>query len=256
MNGTSRPAATTTIVAVAARSRQRVEGGRGLRSGLGDPAGPIPECQCGAPFGDPADSGSPVALRPRLATGVLFRGGQSIPTGIASGAPAIGDGDRRWATLPSGDWRANGDVVRAHWLVCTGQCGGRRDGLQEVWCDWAVDLHTRRCADATSGHYKARMAVGKVPVLKYYSWSIGRPPGIARRIVPKAAWGCRNADLLGRIGERESGPPADKTRTAREYPIGGSADRVRRGREHRIVFRWGRPGAHSQYGDGCLRPRF
>ena len=27
-----------------------------------------------APFGDPADSGSPVALRPRLATGVLFRG--------------------------------------------------------------------------------------------------------------------------------------------------------------------------------------
>ena len=29
-----------------------------------------------APFGNPADSGSPVALRPRLATGVLFRGGR------------------------------------------------------------------------------------------------------------------------------------------------------------------------------------
>jgi hypothetical protein len=27
-------------------------------------------------FGNPADSGSPVALRPRLATGVLFRGGR------------------------------------------------------------------------------------------------------------------------------------------------------------------------------------
>jgi hypothetical protein len=42
-----------------------------------DPAVTIPK-HTGAPFGNPADSGSPVALRPRLATGVLVRGGHSI----------------------------------------------------------------------------------------------------------------------------------------------------------------------------------
>src|SRR6185436_9859217 len=38
-----------------------------------DPTRSIPEHGL-APFGNPADSWSPVALRPRLATGVLFRG--------------------------------------------------------------------------------------------------------------------------------------------------------------------------------------
>ncbi len=51
---------------------------RGVRSGGGcgafvDPARAIPEHRS-APFGNPADSESPVALRPRLATGVPFRG--------------------------------------------------------------------------------------------------------------------------------------------------------------------------------------
>ena len=44
------------------------------------PACPIPKHEA-APFGDPADSVSPVALRPRLATGVLFRGGRSDQRG-------------------------------------------------------------------------------------------------------------------------------------------------------------------------------
>ena len=42
---------------------------------LVDPSRAIPEHEA-VPFGHPADSGSPVALRPRLATGVLFRGGR------------------------------------------------------------------------------------------------------------------------------------------------------------------------------------
>ena len=50
-------------------------GRRRSRHELVDPARSIPE-HVAAPFGNPADSGSPVALRPRLATGVLFRGGR------------------------------------------------------------------------------------------------------------------------------------------------------------------------------------
>lgn len=45
---------------------------------------PIPERHRLAPFGSPAGSGSPVALRPRLATGVLFRGPSVIPDGAVA----------------------------------------------------------------------------------------------------------------------------------------------------------------------------
>ena len=68
--------------------------GGGWRSGvLVDPAGPIPKRHSiTPPFGNPASSVSPVALRPRLATGVLFRGsfadalvGDRLPSIPASG---------------------------------------------------------------------------------------------------------------------------------------------------------------------------
>src|SRR4029077_13187710 len=59
--------------------------GRGLGRGIRDPLRSVPEGHSIlSPFGNPADSGSSVALRPRLATGVLFRGtsdrGPTVPT--------------------------------------------------------------------------------------------------------------------------------------------------------------------------------
>src|SRR5204863_7837844 len=53
-------------------------GAEALRGLFGDPARSIPEHWALAPFGNPADSGSPVALRPRLAAGVLFRGAWNV----------------------------------------------------------------------------------------------------------------------------------------------------------------------------------
>ena len=44
-----------------------------------DPARAIPEHAISAPFGNPADHMGPVALRPRLATGVLVRGPACAP---------------------------------------------------------------------------------------------------------------------------------------------------------------------------------
>jgi len=54
----------------------RVDVTTGPFSGTGDPTLAIPEHEMGSPFGNPAGYESPVALRPRLATGVLFRGGR------------------------------------------------------------------------------------------------------------------------------------------------------------------------------------
>jgi hypothetical protein len=54
-----------------------------------------------SPFGNPADSGSPVALRPRLATGVPFQGGRaagrlvSVTGGAGAESAAVSEqGDR------------------------------------------------------------------------------------------------------------------------------------------------------------------
>jgi hypothetical protein len=90
------------------------------------------------PFGDPADSESPVALRPRLATGVLFRGGG--PDETVRPRVSVGESKRtlRGRHEPSGNWFAGppteglGLTVRdyatgvqsAPLPMLRGQCGG------------------------------------------------------------------------------------------------------------------------------------
>ena len=74
--GTARLTRTKTASAAETRSRSRRRGDRALSLSPYSESGRslIENMGNRAPFGNPADYVSPVALRPRLATGVLFRG--------------------------------------------------------------------------------------------------------------------------------------------------------------------------------------
>ena len=88
-NGNSRIGTRRMIGIVASASRRRRRVGLGRRSVLGRSLThrvPFQNMRL-HPFGDPADYVSPVALRPRLATGVLFRGLQCVTPRVVHMAP-------------------------------------------------------------------------------------------------------------------------------------------------------------------------
>ena len=91
---------------------------------VGDPGGSVPKCHSiVSPFGNPADSESSVALRPRLAAGVLFRGtsdrGPSVPT--TKSHDGLLRAIRVWGDGPGGRGTKRGpDRPSAH------RCGSHR----------------------------------------------------------------------------------------------------------------------------------
>ncbi len=108
-------------------------GGVAVDSVFVDPAGPVPECHpIVSPFGNPADYVSPVALRPRLATGVLFRGSIADQASdlrrvvwLAWCAEAMGRWSR-WRRGARGRWSGERGPVRCHLGRSGADCHGAR----------------------------------------------------------------------------------------------------------------------------------